>query len=100
MNKSAIELPLDEIITACRRNRITKLSLFGSALREDFNPESDIDLLVEFEPCAQVGLLALARATEELSEVLGREVDLVPKKGLKESLRDEILADAEVIFAA
>jgi predicted nucleotidyltransferase len=100
MSKAAIELPLEAIGAACTRNRIRELALFGSALREDFRPESDFDLLVEFEPGAQVGLLALAHAAEHLSGVLGREVDLVPKSGLKESLRDEVLSEAQVIFAA
>jgi predicted nucleotidyltransferase len=100
MSKAAIVLPLEAIGAACTRNRIKELALFGSALREDFRAESDIDLLVEFEPGVRVGLLALARAAEDLSDVLGREVDLVPKNGLKEALRDEVLANAEVIFAA
>ena len=100
MSKSTIDFPVDAIADICRRHHVKELALFGSALSHDFRPNSDIDLLVEFQPDAQVGLLSLARAAEELSVILGREVDLVPKNGLKEAIRDEVLADAEVIFAA
>ena len=100
MSKNTIDLPLDAIAEICRRHRIKELALFGSALREDFRPDSDIDLLVQFEPDAQVGLLTLARAADDLTDLLGRNVDLVPKKGLKPLIRDEVLAHAEVVFAA
>ena len=73
--------------------------MFGSVLREDFGPESDVAVLVEFEPGARVGVLALARAARELSAVLGRRVDLVPQSGLKALIREEVLASAEVLFA-
>lgn len=100
MTRSTIDLPVDAIAEICRRHHVKELALFGSALRRDFRPNSDIDLLVEFQPEAQVGLLSLARTAEELSVILGREVDLVPKNGLKQAIRDEVLADTEVIFAA
>ena len=83
----------------CRKRRIRRLAVFGSALREGFGPESDVDVLVEFEPEARVGFLALARAARELSAILGRRVDLVPQGGLKPLVRDEVLAEAEVLFA-
>jgi len=83
----------------CRKRHIRRLAVFGSALREGFGPDSDVDVLVEFEPEARVGFLALARAARELSAILGRRVDLVPQGGLKPLVRDEVLAEAEVLFA-
>jgi predicted nucleotidyltransferase len=90
-----------EAITAiCERYRVRELALFGSALREDFGPKSDVDLLVELEPDAKIGFLALARMQRELSAAIGRQVDLVPKLGLKPLIRKAVLADMEVLFAA
>jgi uncharacterized protein len=88
-----------EIAAFCRRHHIRRLAIFGSALREDFRAESDVDVLVQSEPGAHVGFLALARAERELSTLLGRRVDLVPQEGLKPLIRDEVLAEAEVLFA-
>ena len=70
-----IEIPKDELEAFCRRNRIRRLALFGSVLRDDFTPESDIDVLVEFEPDAKVGWSFFAMQ-DELGKLLGREVDL------------------------
>lgn len=95
-----IELPIDEIIEICRKYHVRELSVFGSALREDFRPDSDVDLLVEFEPNAQIGFLAFAGLMRELSEVIGRKVDLVPKKGLKELIRDSVISSSKVLYAA
>ena len=93
-------LPLEALAEYSRRNQIRELSLFDSALGASFRPDSDIDLLVVFEPEAQIGFLALARIRRELSELLGRSVDLVPKDGLKLVIRDQVLADAELLLAA
>ena len=68
-------------------------------MRDDFGPESDVDVLVEFEPEARIGFLAMARAARELSSLFGRKIDLIPKSGLKPRLREPILAAAEVLFA-
>lgn len=85
----------------CRRNRIRKLSFFGSVLREDFGPESDVDALVEFEPDAVVGFFALYDIEQELSRILGgRKVDLHTPGGLSRYIRDRVLAEAEVQYAA
>lgn len=100
MAKPKIEIPTDEIADFCRRHRIRSLSLFGSVLREDFRPDSDADVLVEFEPDAQVGFIALSRMQQELAELLQRPVDLVPKEGLKPKIREAVLASAEVVYAA
>jgi predicted nucleotidyltransferase len=95
-----IDIPKEELADFCRRNLIRRLALFGSALREDFNPDSDVDVLVEFEPEAQVGFLALSRVQRELSGLLGRPVDLVPREGLKPIIRDAVLSSAEEVYAA
>jgi len=94
------ELPLDEIAALCRRYAVRELSLFGSALRADFRPESDLDLLIEFEPEAGVGLLTLAQIQHQLERLVGRDVDLVPKDGLKPLIRDCVLSEAQVLYAA
>ncbi|MGE0100877.1 MAG: nucleotidyltransferase family protein [Blastocatellales bacterium] len=84
----------------CRRYRVRELSLFGSMARGDFNDQSDVDLLVEFEPDVEVGFLALSRFQRELSEILGRPTDLVPKLGLKPAIKQEVLANSELLYAA
>lgn len=84
----------------CQRCHVREVALFGSALRDDFGAGSDVDLLVEFEPEAQVGFLALGRMQRELSAILHRQVDLVPKGGLKPRIRQAVLSSAEVIYAA
>jgi len=84
----------------CRRHRIRKLSLFGSVLRDDFGPESDIDVLVEFEPGVRVGLIGLQRVEDELSDLLGRSVDLNTPGFLSPYFRDQVLAEAEVLYDA
>jgi len=96
-----IHLEIDEqqIAAFCRTHHVWRLAVFGSALRDDFGPDSDVDVLVEFEPGAHVGFVALARAARELSGLLGRRVDLVPQSGLKPLIRDQVLAEAEVLFA-
>lgn len=98
--KSKIEIPKDEIAKFCHRNHIRKLSLFGSVLREDFHPGSDVDVLVEFEQEAQIGFMALGRIRRELSQLLQRQVDLVPREGLKPLIRESVLSNAEVVYAA
>jgi predicted nucleotidyltransferase len=92
-------IPKAEVADVCRRHHVCRLAVFGSALRADFRPDSDVDLLVEFRPGARVGFLALARLARELSDVLRRPVDLVPRDGLKPRLREEVLSRTEVLFA-
>ena len=74
--------------------------MFGSFIRDDFGPESDIDVLVEFDADARVGYITFAGIEIELSELLGRKVDLHTPKGLSPSLREEILSEAEVAYVA
>ena len=83
----------------CQRYRVRELSIFGSALREDFRADSDIDLLVEFEPEAQIGFVTLSRMQRELSAILNRPVDLVPKGGLKPKIRESVISSAKVLYA-
>ena len=82
----------------CRKNRVRELSLFGSRSRGDERPESDFDLLVEFLPDAGIGLIEYSRMQIDLSEILDTKVDLVTKKGLKDYVRDNVLADATPIY--
>lgn len=84
----------------CRRNHVRNLALFGSVVRGDFHPDSDVDVLVEFEPGARVGFLALGRMQRELSALFGRPVDLVPRDGLKPIIREDVLSGAEVLYAS
>ncbi len=84
----------------CASNHIAKLSLFGSVLRDDFGPDSDVDVLVEFEPDISVGLIKLAGLEIELSGIIGRKVDLRTPNDLSRYFRDEVMKMAEVQYAA
>jgi uncharacterized protein len=95
-----IVLPEAEISEICRRHRVRELSLFGSAVRGEMRPESDIDLLVDFFPDARPSLFDLIGMMNELTDLLGRKVDLGVKRALKPRYRDRILAEAHVIYAA
>ncbi len=89
-----------EIDQFARRNQIRKLSLFGSALRENFNEQSDLDVLVEFESDARVGLLRFVAMQDELSALFGRAVDLHTPASLSRYFRDEVVQSAQVLYAA
>jgi predicted nucleotidyltransferase len=93
-----IKVPEKEVSAFCRRHRIRKLAFFGSVLRRDFGPESDVDALVEFEPRARVGLIALAGMELELSRLLGRKTEMHTVKGLNPHFRDQVLGMAEVQY--
>lgn len=98
--KRSIDIPADKIAEFCKRNGIRKLSLFGSALRDDFRPDSDIDLLVEFRAGEAPSMLDLARMERELSSLLGgRKVDLRTPNELSRYFRDEVLSTATVQYA-
>jgi hypothetical protein len=95
-----IEIPKDKVAEFCRKNHIRTLSLFGSVLRDDFGPESDIDVLVEFDPEHIPGLMALVGMEFDLSDLLGgRKVDLVTKGFINHRLRDRILSEAVEQYA-
>jgi len=90
-----ISIPKERIADFCRRNRIRRLALFGSVLRDDFGPDSDIDVLVEFEPGARVGFIKLAGMEIQLSQLLGRKAEVHTFGGLNPHFRDEVLRTAE-----
>jgi predicted nucleotidyltransferase len=91
----------DEIAGFCRKHHVSRLSLFGSVLRDDFGPDSDVDVLVEFEPGHVPGFLRIARMERELSGLFaGRRVDLRTPEDLSRYFRDEVLSTAEVQYDA
>ncbi len=94
------DFPIEEVRTFCRRYGVRELALFGSAARDDSNAGSDVDLLVEFNPETEVGFITLSRMQRELSEILSRQVDLVPKQGLKPMVRQAVLSSAKVVYEA
>lgn len=95
---TGINLPRDQVATFCRRNRVRRLALFGSVLRDDFTEDSDIDILVELEPNHSVGLFGLAGMELELSQILGRHAEIHTISGLNPRFRDEVLQTAEVQY--
>jgi predicted nucleotidyltransferase len=102
MVKHGIEIPTEEwLADFCARHRVHKLSFFGSFTRDDFGPESDIDVLVEFKPEAGVGLFELAGMEEELAAVMGgRRVEINTPNSLSPYFRDRVLTQAEEAYAA
>ncbi len=94
-----LEIPLERIEAFCREHRIRRLALFGSILREDLTPDSDIDVQVEFEPGARTGF-AFFGMQEQLAQILGRKVDLNTPADLSKYYRDEVLREAEVLYDA
>jgi predicted nucleotidyltransferase len=97
--KSNINIPSDKIEKFCKKHHIRKLSLFGSALRDDFTPESDLDILVEFDPDHIPGFIRLAGMEIELTEILGRKVDMRTAQDLSRYFREDVLNSAKVQYA-
>ncbi len=97
-----ISLPVEaeQLANVCRQHQVRELAVFGSAARGDAHPDSDIDLLVDFAPSARIGFIALSRLNHDLEALFGRRVDVVTKRGLNPRIRDRVLAEAEVVFAA
>ena len=101
MNKLKITIPRKKIAEFCRRRKVVEFSLFGSVLREDFRPDSDVDVLVTFAPDAQVSLFDLVDMKIELEGLFNRPVDVVEKDALRNPFRKrEILSTAQVVYAA
>lgn len=92
-----IEIPRDKIADFCRRSHIQRLALFGSVIRDDFTPDSDVDILVEFQPGRTPGF-AFFDMERELSEIIGRKVDMNTPNELSRYFRREVLAEAEEIY--
>jgi predicted nucleotidyltransferase len=97
--KAKIQIDPEEIAEFCRKNHIRKLAFFGSVIREDFSPESDVDVLVEFEPGVPVGLIRMAGMELELSKILGRKADLRTPEDLSPYFRKEVMESSEVQYA-
>lgn len=103
LSKENIEIPEQQITDFCRRWKFTEFALFGSVLRDDFNEKSDVDILVTFSPTATWTLLDHVTMQDQLKAILGRDVDLVSRRGIERSRnpirRRDILGSAEVIYA-
>ena len=97
--RARIAIPMAEIQALCRRHHIRRLALFGSVIRDDFTPDSDVDVLVEFEPGKTPGFEFIA-IQDELSDLLGWRVDLNTPECLSRYFRDRVLADAEMLYVA
>jgi len=104
MAKIPIELPKEKVSSFCQKWKILELSLFGSVLRDDFGPESDIDILVTFRKDAKHTLFDLVHMEDELKDIFGREIDMVSRRGIEFSRnylrRSTILNSAEIVYAA
>jgi len=103
MMSNAIELPMERIIEFCHHWQVTELALFGSVLRDDFRPDSDIDVMVQFHPDAHPTFSTLDQMETELKTICHRDVDLITRQGIEASRnylrRHEILSSAQVIYA-
>ena len=99
MGKVRIDLPGDSIAKFCHKWRVSELSLFGSVLRDDFGPDSDVDVMVDFEPGVTYGLFQIVAMADDLEQILGREVDLLTRQAVEQSRnyirRKAILSSAE-----
>ena len=100
MEHRAITIDRDRLAAFCRRHHVERLSLFGSVLTDKFRPDSDVDILVQFVPGHHVGLFEMSAMEQELTDMLGREVDLRTPKGLSPYFREDVLREARVQYAA
>ena len=94
------QIDATKLADLCRHYGVQELSLFGSAVRGEMRPDSDIDILVEFDPGVRVGILKFESLSEELETLVGRRIDLVTKRGLKAWIRPLVLKEARVVYAA
>jgi uncharacterized protein len=101
---TAIDLPMDQIRGFCHKWQVTEFALFGSVLRDDFRPDSDVDILVNFSPTAKRGLTETLEMQDELEAIFDRKVDLIAKAAIERSenwlRRKNILESAQIIYAA
>ena len=95
-----IEIDREQIAAFCRKHHLTKLALFGSVLTDRFGPDSDVDVLIEFDPEHIPGLIALSGMERELSQILGRKADMRTPNDLSRYFRDEVLREAVTQYAA
>ena len=99
MKRAKLKLPKNKIDDFCRRHNVRRLALFGSVLGEDFTPESDVDILIEFEPGTRIGLRFFA-LQDELSQIVGRKVDLNTPGFLSKYFRERVMEEAEDQYAS
>ena len=99
MLKAKINIPKDKLVEFCLKNNISRLSLFGSVLRDDFGPDSDVDVLVEFKAGTRIGLIRLSGLEYELGEIFGRKVDLNTPGFLSKFLRAQVMDEMEDHYA-
>ncbi len=100
MHLNGVTFPIEHLDDICRRYGALRLSLFGSILRDDFNSQSDVDILVEFAPHTRIGLIGVANMEAELSAAIGRKVDLRTAADLSRFFRDDVVRAARVLHAA
>ena len=98
MTYHGIKIDDDRIRAFCKANGIVRFALFGSILRDDFTPESDVDVIVEFSSDTRIGLFGIARLERELSDMFGRTSEIHTYNGLHPKYRDEVLCSAEVRY--
>jgi predicted nucleotidyltransferase len=96
----AAQVDAAKLADLCQQYGVTELALFGSAVRGEMGPDSDIDVIVEFDPAARIGILKFESLVEDLEALVGRKIDLVTKRGLKPWVCPEVLKEARVIYAA
>ena len=98
MKPERISLTKEQIAKFCQNNHIRKFAFFGSVLRDDFRPDSDVDVLVDLDYSVPIGLFQMARMERQLSEMIGRKVDLRTPEDLSDYFRDEVISEAEVLY--
>ena len=98
MNRHGIEMPGEKIVEFCKRNHIRRLALFGSILQDEFHPDSDVDMLVEFETGQTPSLFKMAGLEIELTKLIGRKVDLRTPAELSRYFREEVISHSEVQY--
>jgi len=99
MSTPKIKISTQNLEAFCQRYQVSRISLFGSVLRDDFQADSDVDVLVQFKPNARVGFMTLSKMQRELAAIFHRPVDLVLQDGLKPTIREEVLASAQEVYA-
>ena len=100
MNDIKIKIPSGKLEPFCLRYQVRRMSIFGSVPRDDFQPDSDVDVLVQFDPGARVSFMTLGKMQRELTAIFQRPVDLIPQDGLKPVIREEVLSSTREVYAA
>ena len=98
LQKQVDNISKELIVEFCQKNQIRKFAFFGSVLRDDFSPESDVDVLIDLESNHSIGLMKMAHMENELSDLIGRKVDLRTPQDLSKYFRDKVVSEAEVIY--